>query len=423
MRVLFFICSTSILIGLVCLIRTLCRKQLSPLVIYMLWLPILIRFLLPVNISLAAPAGAERLLQMPYIWMEEAVKHVTSREYIETADGLDTQGQSGEQQSAETGEDKIANSVSVTGTDILLGVWLSGSVFFGIGAIISNRKLRGYVKGSGKRYIRVGDILPDCDVDLPVIVCDGVSSPCLVGVFRPCILVSGDVMEQPVLLQYSLRHEMIHYKHWDHIWTFLRVLVCIVYWWNPLVWMASSLARQDGELACDAGVIAGLETEKKKEYGTVLLQLSMKNRQPAGSICITMGITAGNKDLKRRIKGIMNETKTKKYVLLPVALVMAVAFLAGCSGKTDGSGIEDSASAGESIEAEEYRCITLDDGGIVIYTTPGEAIFIADENGSRQYVVGEDGKLYGGNGELYEVSDEVPMQSVVVGGAGEIYEY
>lgn len=423
MRVLFFICSTSILIGLVCLVRTLCRKHLSPSVVYMLWLPVLVRFLLPVNISLPVSAEVERLMQTPYIWMEEAVKHVTAREYMETAEGFYAQGQSEEQQGVETGEGKIANGVSVTVTNILSSIWMLGSVFFGIGAVVSNRKLRRYVKGSGKQYVRVRDILPDCDSDLPVILCDRVSSPCLVGVFRPCILVSSDVMEQPVLLQYSLRHEMIHYKHWDHIWTFLRVLVCIVYWWNPLVWMASSLARQDGELACDAGVIAGLETEKKREYGTVLLQLSMKNSQPAGSICITMGITVGNKDLKRRIKSIMNETKTKKYVLLPIVLVMAVVFLAGCSGKTDGNGIEDGASAGESIEAEEYRCITLDDGGIVIYTTPGEAIFIADENGSRQYVVGEDGKLYGGNGELYEVSDEVPMQSVVVGGAGEIYEY
>lgn len=47
MKILYFLFSSSLLIGLVLLFRKVFRKKLSPVVIYALWMIPLIRFMIP----------------------------------------------------------------------------------------------------------------------------------------------------------------------------------------------------------------------------------------------------------------------------------------------------------------------------------------------------------------------------------------
>lgn len=398
MKLLYFICSTAVLIGLVCLIRVTLRRHLSPLALYMLWIPVALRLLLPIDISLAAPTGIARVLQMPYIRLERMVEHMVGddepdavqqaayninpqqdaeaaglygdgaaeaaakaqqaqakqaknagAEEADTAAGMrqarDDSALSGQTQ---TWTDALKSSL----TDILAIVWMLGSVLLGSYTLVSNHRLKRCVQTSMRQCgtHSTDTLLQGCETKLPVIVCDEAAAPCLVGVLRPCILLSSDVMEDDMLLHYCLLHEVTHYRHKDHIWTFLRVLLCVVYWWNPLVWLGARLAKEDGELACDADMIAGMGAEQRKGYGLSLIWLLEHHSGNAGSVCIATAMTARGKTLRRRIRGIAQETKTKRCMLFPAALLLAVVFLAGCSAKADGSWMKYS---GEDSSGED----------------------------------------------------------------------
>src|SRR6185437_6728429 len=51
-----------------------------------------------------------------------------------------------------------------------------------------------------------------------------------------------------------LLHELAHLKRHDHWARWVELLATLVFWWNPLVWLARSQLRQAEELCCDAWV-------------------------------------------------------------------------------------------------------------------------------------------------------------------------
>jgi beta-lactamase regulating signal transducer with metallopeptidase domain len=100
---------------------------------------------------------------------------------------------------------------------------------------------------------------------VPVYFTDPVPGACLVGVFRPYIVLP--VMTAPQDVVTVLTHEICHLKNRDHIWNIFRLLCCIIHWFNPLVWIAASMSRSDCELRCDDRVCLAYNgfTENRKQ--------------------------------------------------------------------------------------------------------------------------------------------------------------
>lgn len=129
---------------------------------------------------------------------------------------------------------------------------------------VSGRKKRGRNPGADGREWTM----------LPVYMTDQVGTPCMYGLFFSAIYITSQVAEDPWLFAMVLRHEQMHYRQGDHIWAVLRTLCLCIHWYNPLVWLAVALSRQDGELACDEGVLRQLGEENRSSYGEALLVLS-----------------------------------------------------------------------------------------------------------------------------------------------------
>lgn len=394
MRFLYFILSSGALLGLMLFVRTFCRKWLSPGAVYALWLIPALRLLVPVGV-VEFPA-----LSAPYEWMEESVaglEDILEEAYVpdnslpgyeeaetDTEAALPAGGDAARPDSpvkamTKTESEAFADVPSVAVSPkpaaargreafrftlpMVMGfLWAAGSMAAALFAFFANRRIRGSIYHMDRH-------IGDCP--LPVGFSERVASPCLFGCVSPCIVLSRAVYEDRTLFRQILRHELEHYRQKDHIWTALRILLCILYWWNPLVWLCAACAREDAELSCDARVIRRLGRSERKEYGLALVRLLEQAQGRPAPLYEAASSSVGAKDIKRRMENIVRARPAKNRLLLPVLLGLAVVFWFGfaappAQGKSaQGSGAKEPQSAVRAAETavmteEEERPETED---------------------------------------------------------------
>lgn len=158
----------------------------------------------------------------------------------------------------------------------------------------------------------------------------GLKSPCLYGCIRPAIYLpeqivqmSEDEVEQMIL------HEYVHYRHGDHIWSFLRVILLSVYWFHPLVWLAVSVSRKDAELFCDESVIRRLGDDARVSYGMVLIRMAAE-RKPSDLCYTAVPMSKKGEEMERRIRAICQRKVYSRWMVIPV--IAAVVLICGFTG-------------------------------------------------------------------------------------------
>jgi bla regulator protein BlaR1 len=91
---------------------------------------------------------------------------------------------------------------------------------------------------------------------LPVRVSDGCGSPAVYGLTKPAIVIPKHLAEAltPPQLRQVLLHELVHIRRHD-IWVNqLQIILQALYWYHPLVWLASATIRRVREEAVDETV-------------------------------------------------------------------------------------------------------------------------------------------------------------------------
>ncbi len=162
------------------------------------------------------------------------------------------------------------------------------------------------------------------DSPLPVMLVTRDISPCLAGLIRPRILLPGHVLASPELTQMVILHEVTHYRHKDHLFTPLRSLLLILWWWNPLMWALAHFSQEDCEAACDEGVIRRMSLDERKGYGKSLVALL--RAQHAGPVILAAGtaMCGSKKIIKERITMIANFKQKGRLVTLAAVLCIAL---------------------------------------------------------------------------------------------------
>ena len=97
---------------------------------------------------------------------------------------------------------------------------------------------------------------------------DKITVPMVWGIFRPVILLPiGAANWQTERLRAVLFHELAHIKRRDWGLQMIAQVVCAVYWFNPLVWLAARWMRIEAEQACDDQVLnAGYQPTDYAEH-------------------------------------------------------------------------------------------------------------------------------------------------------------
>ena len=153
--------------------------------------------------------------------------------------------------------------------------------------------------------------------------CDTIHTSFLWGLFHPRIYLPSGMNEETK--RYVIRHERAHQKRGDHWWKVIGYVLLVIYWFQPLMWIAYWIFASDIEYACDEHVIGNLSFAERKEYAQALLLCgSGRSRRLAGPLAF------GGLGVKPRIKNVLSYQKPgrgKIAISLLVCVVVSVCFL------------------------------------------------------------------------------------------------
>ena len=157
-----------------------------------------------------------------------------------------------------------------------------------------------------------------------------VSSPLLIGFFRPCIVLpSADIPEKD--FQYIVLHELTHYKRRDMFYKWLVQITVCLHWFNPLVYLMRREITKACEFSCDEAVLSKMGYDNAQDYGETLLDaMAAVGKYKESLAAVTL---SENKQLlKERLGAIMNLKRKSKTTLfftsvLTLCIILGVVFV------------------------------------------------------------------------------------------------
>ena len=212
-------------------------------------------------------------------------------------------------------------------------IWYAGIALVAVWFLFVSLRFARRLRRQGVPYT---EALP-MDCPLPVYVVDGLSTPCLAGLLRPAIYLNRAALNSGHL-DHILTHELVHYRHRDHWWAVVRCACLAVQWFNPLVWAAAYLSRQDCETACDASAIQRLGEGERLAYGHTLVNMIAAGRHPSALFQTATTMTGSLTSIRQRVTLIAKKPRMTALTLaaaLVVSLVAAGCAFGGAGGQAD----------------------------------------------------------------------------------------
>ncbi len=183
---------------------------------------------------------------------------------------------------------------------LLVALWLAGLCW---------QALRLGVGGLGLARLRrqsaafASETMTRCAVRLA----RGEDGPSTFGILRPIVLLPRSAESWPAArLEAVLRHEAAHVARRDAASQLLARLVCGLYWFNPLLWLALRRLRRDAEIAADDDVLAGGMTPSA--YAAELVSLAAERQG------VAPGVAMAGPPLAERVQAVLENNSSRKGV-------------------------------------------------------------------------------------------------------------
>lgn len=344
--------TSSILIFVVLILRGLFGRRMKPTFRYVLWLIVVLRLALPFSlikssVSVMNLISRERPESSVYSEtpIEQPLKGDVMANKVVPDDISSGENQYFQHENAlpqpnmgnnnfqtnnigvipnEPHGDKQSNSVnpaavpsSKLNMNLLKTVWLSVMAIMLGWFVFINISFYHKLRNSRQRI--------DYDCPLRVYSVKGINSPCIFGLLRPSVYVTDKALENPEVLKFAVAHEYSHYRHGDMLWSAVRFLLLSVYWFNPLVWAAAILSKEDCEYACDEAAIKRLGEESRLVYGRALVSMIPTKTTDIRLLGIaSTSMTGGKRAVKERVALIAGKPKNKVIAIVIVLAVVIV---------------------------------------------------------------------------------------------------
>lgn len=155
-----------------------------------------------------------------------------------------------------------------------------------------------------------------------------ISSPLLIGFFRPCIMLPTTELSESDF-ENTILHELTHYKRRDMFYKWLVQLTICLHWFNPLAYIMGREINRACELSCDEAVIKFLNIQERRAYGDTLLNaMSMGGKYKDSLASVTL--SESTELLKERLDAIMKFKKPSKTIIT-ITVILTMFFTLGAS--------------------------------------------------------------------------------------------
>ena len=156
---------------------------------------------------------------------------------------------------------------------------------------------------------------------IPILKVDSIEDPFIVGIKNPYIIIPNIDEETKKIV---LLHEVGHYIKRDLFLKCFFEILCLLYWWNPLVYIVRYYFSNILEIRNDLIVCNELSEIEKIHYVEILLKMSRtKALKRRGTLSFFNGSF-----LKIRISSILNEEQ-KKQVNIKLFFFLIAIILSG----------------------------------------------------------------------------------------------
>ena len=154
---------------------------------------------------------------------------------------------------------------------------------------------------------------------------EAVAGPMTCGLARPTVLFPLDAADWPDQeIERAIVHELEHVRRHDWLSQCLARIVCAIYWFHPLVWIARRAFELEAERACDDAVLIRAEaTGYADQLVELAARLSSTHRRPLLAM-------AGRRDLAARVRALLDGKQARGRagtMAIATAWVVAVALV------------------------------------------------------------------------------------------------
>lgn len=327
--------TTSLIIALLLIFMPFLSKRYSSKWRYLIWLFVVIRLLIPINLKLPqspltlSATNGQIEMQLSAIIPDTIVVVPTNNISL------------------------IGEQPSIPTQDILLVIWAIGAIaflFWHLSAhIIFCRSARRFGKQVDSETQKVfNSIKSELKIkkNIKVILYKEVSSPIMLGFFSSCVLLPNTDFNKADL-EAIFTHELIHCSRRDLWYKLMILLAQSVHWFNPLVHMMAYAANRDIEISCDEEVIKNTDAAFRRQYAESMLSVMRKNLQP--KTMLSTNFYGGKKVMKQRFTSIF-DMKVKKKGIMLFAIVLVATLMAGMLVSC--ATVEDSTNTPASLSSE-----------------------------------------------------------------------
>ena len=305
------------------LLRRVLKKRVPPGVFAALWFLVLVRVLIPVEVTTHISVFPAKAVSSAYV--NEGLEHgegaadFAAPQYAAQAAGKT-------QNSAQNGAQAEISAQSgrkITALQVLSLVHIGGAVllalYFGFSHAVMLRRCNGF---EHEKSDAANAILQSFDKSGRIALLTGntACSPFSIGIIKPKIVLPPDCKKEQ--LRFILAHEYVHIHYRDAAVKLVGLAAVCAGWFNPFVWIAFRYLDRDLERFCDERALRLLGAENAPRYALTLLDFA--ERQMKNTVVHSFAAAP----LEERVNDILSmnirKTSTLAAVLVVVAALLAM---------------------------------------------------------------------------------------------------
>ncbi len=286
--------SSGLLILVVLLLRFKLR-HISKKYTYFLWLLVLIKLFFPLSIEVVSESDA-------LVNASNGVSAVEQYAEDSIGDFLPFFNNNSEER-LEGGV--IVDFPGRENGSALMIIWVLGILLFSLHSLVSYfffiSKLRNAKQWKGNVFIQTE-----------------VNTAFIVGLINPRIYLPEGLSDDEI--KHVLDHEYAHLKRRDYLFKPLIFILCMINWFNPIVWIAYRLYVKDMEMSCDEIATTNYTERAKRAYAKTLLSISIRQSR------LSVPLAFSENNTKSRVVNVLRFREKNRFLIPVIAIIATTSF-------------------------------------------------------------------------------------------------